>query len=71
MSGAVEYDAAAQRHKPVDSTALEAELLRLHRGGLTAGDLALALRLDLVYVLEVLARLNAGGPLAAGEGERP
>ena len=43
--GLAEYAALAQLHRPTDPVALAAEIHRLHRSGLTARDIAVALRL--------------------------
>jgi hypothetical protein len=53
------YADRAQQYRPTDAAALAAEVRRLVAGGLTARDIAQALRLDLGAVLELLYRVAA------------
>jgi hypothetical protein len=48
------YRARAEMHRPSDPTAIEAEIRRLNRDGLTARDIGVALRLDHGVVLQAL-----------------
>lgn len=50
-----DYDQAAALHRPTDPVALASEIRRLARENhLTARDIAVALRLDIAFVLESL-----------------
>lgn len=49
-----EYRARAELHRPVAPGAIAAEVRRLAASGLTAGDIASALRLDVVAVHDAL-----------------
>lgn len=49
-----EYRVRALRHRPTDPALLAAEIHRLAAGGWTARDIATALRLDVVAVLQIL-----------------
>jgi hypothetical protein len=51
---AASYDQRAAQHRP-QGAQLEAEIRRLHAAGLTARDIAVALRLQLDLVVNVLA----------------
>jgi len=51
---AASYDQRAAQHRP-QGAQLEAEIRRLHASGLTAQDIATALRLQLDQVINVLA----------------
>jgi hypothetical protein len=50
------YAAMANKHRPTDPDLLAAEIRRLHATGLTARDIATALRLQLDAVINVLER---------------
>lgn len=52
--GLAQYAALASMHRPTDPAELSAEIRRLHRGGLTAQDVSVALRLSLDYVVNIL-----------------
>jgi hypothetical protein len=51
---ATTYDLAANRYRPTDSAQLAAEIQRLHENGLTARDIAAALRLAPDVVVAML-----------------
>ena len=53
-SAAVAFQRRAQQHRPNDAARLTAEILRLRRDGLSARDIAAALRLHLPVVIEAL-----------------
>jgi hypothetical protein len=50
------------QHRPIDQAAIAAEVRRLHGSGLTAHDIAGALRLSFADVLRVIAG-TSGGPV--------
>lgn len=54
-----ELRARADANRPADSTALAEEVRRLRGLGLTARDVAAALRLDLAFVLTTLGEQRA------------
>lgn len=54
--GVMRYDLLAQANRPTDPKILAAEVRRLSAGGLTAVDIAMALRLALPAVLEMLVK---------------
>jgi hypothetical protein len=54
VGGPLNYAALAQLHRPADPNRLATEIRRLHRDGLTAQDIATALRIDVVQVATVL-----------------
>jgi hypothetical protein len=55
IGGPLDYAALARLHRPTEPAALQAEVRRLAASGLTAQDVATALRLDLVVVRTLLA----------------
>jgi hypothetical protein len=54
IGGPVDYARLAQLHKPSDPAAIEREVRRLHAEGLTARDIAVALRLAPDVVINML-----------------
>jgi hypothetical protein len=48
------YDLAANRYRPSDRAAIEAEIRRMHADGLTARDISTALRLPPDTVITIL-----------------
>ncbi len=55
MKGALRYHEMSQQHRPTDDVALATEVRRLSTTGLTAQDIAVALRLSLPVVREMVA----------------
>lgn len=55
IPGAMDYSRLAQLHRPTDPAKVRDEVRRLSTTGLTAVDIATALRLDLAAVREMLA----------------
>jgi hypothetical protein len=49
-----QYRALADQHRPTEQSAIAEEIRRLHREGLTARDVADAMRLDVGVVLSAL-----------------
>ena len=56
------YAQLAQLHRPTDPAALAAEIRRLHRSGLSARDIAAALRLAPDAVINTLGAPKAETP---------
>ena len=56
---AADYDRLARIHRPSNPAVLAMEMRRLHANGLTARDIAAALRLDIGQVLEALTAPNS------------
>ena len=56
IGGRLDYHLLAQLHRPADTATLAAEVLRMHRGGLTATDISSHLRLPLAWTIEVVSR---------------
>lgn len=56
IGGAMNYARLSQVHRPADPQALAKEVRRLASTGLTATDIATALRLNLAAVREMLGR---------------
>lgn len=54
-----DYITCAQRHRPTDSTAIAAEVRRLHTTGLRPRDIASALRVHPQIVLILLGQVSA------------
>lgn len=54
VSGIMDYNRLAQMNRPMDQESLRNEVRRLRTTGLTAADIAVALRLGLPQVLEML-----------------
>lgn len=50
------YHRLANRFRPTDGMTLAAEVLRMHREGLTATDISSHLRLPLGWTIEVVSR---------------
>jgi hypothetical protein len=48
-----EYDSLANQHRPTDPASLAAEIRRMHESGLTARDIAEALRLAPDVVINI------------------
>ena len=67
MSAAIDYDKLARIHRPSDPAVLPLEIRRLRQNGLTARDIAAALRLDLGQVLEALVGPTSPAPPAVAE----
>ena len=59
LLGVAEYAALAQLNRPTDPKALVDEIRRLHRSGLSARDIAAALRLAPDEVVNTLGAPNA------------
>ena len=56
IGGRMDYHLLAQLHRPADTSTLAAEVLRMHREGLTATDISSHLRLPLGWTIEVVSR---------------
>ena len=56
IPGELDWRRLSEQHRPDDPAQLTAEIRRLHATGLTARDVASALRLDLGLVLEAIQR---------------
>lgn len=54
MSAAPDYERRACLHRPSDLNQLDAEIRRLHANGLTAMDIAMALRLPPDVIINAL-----------------
>lgn len=59
IGGPLRYDLLARLHMPSDPAALAEEVRRLSASGLTATDIASALRVDLAQVRTLLAKPEA------------
>jgi hypothetical protein len=60
IPGRLDYARLADLHRPRTVEAIEAAILDLHRGGLTATDIASALRMRVNDVLAVLVEARHG-----------
>lgn len=67
MITAVDHDRLAQMHRPTDPSVVAGEIRRLRQTGLTARDIATALRLDLGVVF---AALRSAGSETQPRGSR-
>lgn len=68
IGGVLDYELLAQLHRPRDPAALRSEVHRLATSqGLTAADIATALRLNLAQVREMLAASPSEAALACAE----
>jgi hypothetical protein len=54
IGGMLDYQRLAQLHRPSDTNRIASEIRRLHADGLTAQDIAAALRIDVVQVRTIL-----------------
>jgi hypothetical protein len=54
VGGRLDYNALAMLHRPKDPARIASEVHRLHETGLTATDIATALRIDSAQVRNVL-----------------
>lgn len=61
IGGVMDYSVLARKHMPADPAKLRDEVRRLSSTGLTAADIATALRLNLAAVREMLAGANDAG----------
>ena len=55
IGGALDYARLAQLNRPNDPAALAKEVRRLNAQGLTAGDISIALKINLTQVREMIA----------------
>jgi hypothetical protein len=62
IGGPIDYRRLAELHRPADPNRLATEIRRLHRDGLTAQDIAAALRIDVVQVATILHPMSGQQP---------
>jgi hypothetical protein len=58
IGGELDWRRLAEAHRPTEPSALAVEVRRLHGTGWSARDIASALRLDIVFVLELIQRAD-------------
>lgn len=59
MMSAADFEALRNAHRPSDAAAIEREIRRLSRTGLTEIDISVALRVDLALVRNVMGEGRA------------